>query len=261
MAENRIAVFVDGFNLYYAARAAKAKWLNIAALLEAQFTKPTDRIAYIHYFTARVDGKGDLQRPARQRTYIKALECDPRFKVHYGSFLTKEIDRPVARLFIADHTCDFPPTPLKLAPGSYNTTSPRGFAQKLHVYDATTAVPKMGPPVYARVLTREEKGSDVNLATQLLLSGLKNEYDLAVIVSNDSDLCSPIQVVRSEFAKDVVVCFTPQRKNQGVSEHLRRAATGILHIHPSSLRKHQFANPMIAAGTSTTTTLRKPDDW
>lgn len=48
-------------------------------------------------------------------------------------------------------------------------------------------------------IAREEKGSDVNLATFLLLDGFRNDYELAVVISNDSDLMEPIRVVNDEL--------------------------------------------------------------
>jgi uncharacterized LabA/DUF88 family protein len=56
---------------------------------------------------------------------------------------------------------------------------------------------------YVKVIKTEEKGSDVNLATHLLLDGFRNDYELAVVVSNDSDLLLPIQVVTDQFGKSV----------------------------------------------------------
>ena len=51
------------------------------------------------------------------------------------------------------------------------------------------------------VLRTEEKGSDVNLATYLLLDAFDNDYDTAIVVSNDSDFIHPIEVVRRRFGK------------------------------------------------------------
>ena len=55
--------------------------------------------------------------------------------------------------------------------------------------------PLAKPPVsghrYVEILDTEEKGSDVNLASFLLLDGFDDEYELAVVISNDSDLSSP----------------------------------------------------------------------
>ena len=49
------------------------------------------------------------------------------------------------------------------------------------------------------VLRTEEKGSDVNLATHLLLDAFKGRCDTAVVMSNDSDLAQAIDAVQSEF--------------------------------------------------------------
>jgi hypothetical protein len=56
---------------------------------------------------------------------------------------------------------------------------------------------------YVKVIKTEEKGSDVNLATHLVVDGFKNDFELAVVVSNDSDLLTPIQVVTQELGKPV----------------------------------------------------------
>lgn len=56
---------------------------------------------------------------------------------------------------------------------------------------------------YAKVIKTEEKGSDVNIATHLLVDGFRDNYELAVIVSNDSDLLEPIKFVTRELGKPV----------------------------------------------------------
>ncbi len=54
-------------------------------------------------------------------------------------------------------------------------------------------------PRTVEVMVTEEKGSDVNLATYLLVDGFKKDYEQAVVISNDSDLMLPIQIVRNEL--------------------------------------------------------------
>jgi NYN domain len=56
---------------------------------------------------------------------------------------------------------------------------------------------------YVKVIKTEEKGSDVNIATYLLLDAFRNDYELAVVISNDSDLLMPIRVVTEQFHKPV----------------------------------------------------------
>ena len=42
-----------------------------------------------------------------------------------------------------------------------------------------------------KIVETNEKGSDVNLASYLLLDAFKRDYEAAVVVSNDSDLVTP----------------------------------------------------------------------
>ena len=57
-----------------------------------------------------------------------------------------------------------------------------------------TAIPNARFMVsYLRI---EEKGSDVNVASHLLLDVLKGRVDAAIVISNDSDLRLPIQACR-----------------------------------------------------------------
>lgn len=50
----------------------------------------------------------------------------------------------------------------------------------------------MAGPRVVEVHKTEEKGSDVNLATFLLVDGFDQLYDEAVVISNDGDLAGAI---------------------------------------------------------------------
>lgn len=64
------------------------------------------------------------------------------------------------------------------------------------------------------VLRTEEKGSDVNLATYLLLDAFKSHCDTAVVVSNDSDLAQAIDVAQSELGVKVGIVNPHPRKRR-----------------------------------------------
>jgi len=49
----------------------------------------------------------------------------------------------------------------------------------------------------ASVARREEKGSDVNVASHLLIDVLTDAVDAVIVISNDSDLAYPISFVRN----------------------------------------------------------------
>jgi NYN domain-containing protein len=61
------------------------------------------------------------------------------------------------------------------------------------------ANPLPGGPRTVEVIRTEEKGSDVNLATCLLVDAFRRDCQAALVVSNDSDLKEPIAVARQEF--------------------------------------------------------------
>ena len=66
---------------------------------------------------------------------------------------------------------------------------------------------------YARVTRTEEKGSDVNLASYLLLDAFDAEYDTALIITNDSDLTEPIRMAQERFRVTVGVAMPLMRRN------------------------------------------------
>jgi hypothetical protein len=66
---------------------------------------------------------------------------------------------------------------------------------------------------WVKVWNPEEKGSDVNLATYLVRDGFTGEYDVAVVVSDDSDLLEPVRVVRRELARPVGVVNVRERRS------------------------------------------------
>ena len=69
--------------------------------------------------------------------------------------------------------------------------------------------PLAGPvgvePTYVTVWDTKEKGSDVSLASFMLVDGFRGLYDAAVVVSDDSDLLDPVRLVRSELGLNVGV--------------------------------------------------------
>ncbi len=63
--------------------------------------------------------------------------------------------------------------------------------------------PLVSDGTYVWVHDTEEKGSDVNLATYLVHDGHRGLYEQAVVMSNDSDLKHPIEIVRDDLGLTV----------------------------------------------------------
>src|SRR5215471_3541307 len=82
----------------------------------------------------------------------------------------------------------------------------------------------------------EEKGSDVNLASHMLFDGFKRAYEMAVIVSNDSDLREPVRMVRTELKLNVGIL----NPHQIHSCTLRQYASFAKRIRQSDVAACQF---------------------
>ncbi len=106
---------------------------------------------------------------------------------------------------------------------------------------------------YVKVIKTEEKGSDVNIATHLLADGFRNKYELAVLVSNDSDLLEPMKFVTQELGKPVGL-LNPHKYP---SVALLPNAKFIKQIRKGVLAKSQFPEVLIDAQGS----FSKPTNW
>jgi uncharacterized LabA/DUF88 family protein len=61
------------------------------------------------------------------------------------------------------------------------------------------AKPRAGGAKTVEVLKTEEKGSDVNLGSYLLLDAFRKDCEVAIVVSNDADLKEPVAMARTEL--------------------------------------------------------------
>ena len=115
------------------------------------------------------------------------------------------------------------------------------------------ANPAPGQPRYVKVIKTEEKGSDVNIATQLLRDGYNHCYDTAVLISNDSDLALPLQIVRNELGKKVGILNPYSRPSRTLLKH----CDFIKKIRPGVLKVSQFPNTL----TNAIGEITKPARW
>ena len=210
-------VYIDGFNLYYGSlKGTSYKWLNLLAM--CRILLPNRTIGKIRYFTALIKVLNhDFQSPTRQKTYLQALQTIPNLDIHYGRF----VSRPQK----------WPAYPL--------------------VYPVAGA-----PPEIVRILRTEEKRSDVNLATLLMLDCVDDEFDEAVVISNDSDLLLPIEYAVKRFGKTVGV-INPQRRGNASRELMQAASWSFREINQSVLAASQFPPVVNAGGTQ----IAKPSTW
>ena len=112
--------------------------------------------------------------------------------------------------------------------------------------------PAVGPRT-VEILDTEEKGSDVNLASYLLLDGFENDYEMAVVISNDSDLKLPVRMTRTKLGKQIGV-IDPSKKT---SFELREAASWYRSLRQGPLSASLFPDTLSDAQGDFT----KPIGW
>ncbi len=219
----RTIVYIDGFNLYYRMLKAKpsVKWLNPKLLAES-ILQPSHQIIAVNYYIARVSARAhDLDAPARQATYLSALSTIAEISVHEGSFMISEPWMPLA-------------VPAQAKPNGYVWTQPI--------------------PTVVKVVKSEEKGSDVNLGVHLVRDAFTNAFDVAVVITNDSDLVEPIRIATLEAGKRVGLLVPVKYPTQS----LLSVASFYMHIRPGHLARSQFPSPISLPDGSA---IHKPKTW
>ena len=107
------------------------------------------------------------------------------------------------------------------------------------------------------VFDTEEKGTGVNLASYLLMDGAAGEYEQAVVISNDSDLATPIRMGRDRLRLPVGVVNPNVVQRSVTPKDLIDAATFVRRLRSSTLRVCQFPPEL----TDSRGTISKPPEW
>jgi hypothetical protein len=108
------------------------------------------------------------------------------------------------------------------------------------------------------VIVSEKKGSDVNLASHLLLDACQGSFDVAAVIINDSDLTTPIEMVTKMLSKQVVLVSplkpsSTRRRNRS----LVKAASSQKAIRDGVLRSSLLPDPVPHPRLR----IRKPRRW
>lgn len=247
----RIGVYVDAFNVYYAARSQCGRgtpgwrWLDLAGLAEDLIQPriwPNAEIVRLAYCTALRDREGDPSSVADQRTYIDALRNHtPETTVITGKY----VPRVKTGVLVSNRDKRRPPRRFR-SPGSAKVPAWMPASELMG--------PSGNPELLVSIATFEEKGSDVNVASKLLLDVLQHDVDAAMVFSNDSDLGFPVNQARLHVP---VATINPSRvptagdlrgePNDGAGRHWWRK------LRPVDYLTHQLPDP---AGP-----YRKPAGW
>lgn len=179
----RIGVYVDGFNLYYGGNALVGnqswKWLDIRQLVLNHLPNKqpwvSGELIRVVYSTAEVTAPPETLQ--RQQAYIEALRVSGSVDhVVYGKYKSyKDENFAVLGYYKKFKRVNLPFDPL---PDEH----------WFKVDDSQMVIVS-----HER---KEEKGSDVNLASHLLIDLLTGKLDAAIVITNDTDLAYPIRYAR-----------------------------------------------------------------
>lgn len=119
---------------------------------------------------------------------------------------------------------------------------------------AYLADPPTGGPKTVEVIKTEEKGSDVALATYLMLDACRQDCDTAVLITNDSDLREPLRLVREELelTTGVINPHPPDKRSRALE------ASFFKQLRASALAASQFPGQLADAKGRK---IIKPADW
>jgi len=115
------------------------------------------------------------------------------------------------------------------------------------------AEPSPGGPRFAKVTRTEEKGSDVNIAAHLIHDAYQRNFEVAVLVTNDSDLLEPVKIVRYALHLQVGILNPQRRPSMALIKH----ASFIKQIREGALRASQFPETLKDANGE----FHKPAAW
>lgn len=192
----QVGIYIDGYNLYYGGRGlcgrstAGWRWLDLRALagdvIAGHSNWQAPSLNRIVYCTARISGASNATGQQEQDVYLRALEASSSVTtIEYGNYVSRVATAPLATAGRSGRpVITHPDWPMMVQDGGGK---------------------KVPDAIYmASIARREEKGSDVNVASHLLIDVLTGAVDAAVVISNDSDLAFPIRQARNHVPVGVI---------------------------------------------------------
>ena len=184
-------IYIDGFNLYYRLRHTPYRWLNLHKLSKFYLASEGHQILTIKYFTAQVKRK---------------------------SGDASNIIRQNMYLRVLQTLPD-----LEIIFGQFKKRQVTGL--KCHYENGQY----IEGTELVTISKWEEKESDVNIATHIIAD--TPQYDCAVLISNDTDLKTPLNYVKENFKKCVGI-ISPRRnihiELKEVSHFQKRISNNVL---------------------------------
>lgn len=177
----KVICFVDGLNLYYPIRATGRgclKWLNLNQLV-ARWLAPDEQLVQIRYYNAPpLVHKPNSVRLKNYTNYVNLLNSDG----------------------------------IVVVPGKHKfretTLSAKAGTRVPVLVDGKRHNAVLSKDTRISGIIREEKMTDVNMATDLVGLAYRNQYDHAILISGDSDLFPAVNEIGRYHKKKVSLVTT-----------------------------------------------------
>ena len=100
-----------------------------------------------------------------------------------------------------------------------------------------------------------EKLTDTHIASLMIGDAVRDRYDIAILVSRDSDLAPPVKEIRSLFPDKQVIVAAP---NENIGKRLRNAASHTFVINERAFADSQLPDTVTARRGKL---LTRPEEW
>ena len=108
-----------------------------------------------------------------------------------------------------------------------------------------------------RWVGHEEKATDVNIALRILDLAYRDEFDRAVLITNDSDLAPAIELVRMRFPQKKITTIVPPHRYH--SNELIRVSSDKSKIRIEHLERCLL--PEIVSDASGLVSIKRPEEY
>lgn len=216
---NKAIVYIDGFNLYYGLKKAIHYGYNKKCKWLDISGLAADLIPHGYNLvkTKYFTSRvsGDPRTSDRQSAFIDAVSSLPNVEIFYGQFHRNQ------------QYCNHQDCKSKMI------------------------CKKCG----RKYLKNNEKRTDVNIATEMLIDAFRGDFDAAVLVGADSDLIPPILKIKSYFKrKKVFAAFPPNRFSRDIRNIVEDHRKIRKHLFEKNFLPDPFVTP---AGVS----IDCPPEW
>ncbi len=185
MAKKRVYAYFDGSNFYHNSK----KNYGITSIKYDDFTNrmlnlSDEELVKIRYFNCPVNQQEAPQAYIEQQKFLDIMKKTPFVELSLGNL----VPRRLQKININCQQCKHQQADLLLCPKC---------KKQINIFDCYKSW---------------EKGVDVKLAISMLLDGLMDKYDIALLFSGDSDFCPAVRYIVKQLNKEVVYCCFPKPK-------------------------------------------------